>query len=153
MVDIARKSTFGRNFLIVLGGLLFLGGAYFGGKQLYRKYEPMRLASRARSLADAGDDIRAHLTLRRALALNPNDAASVRLMAELADLKAVRMGNVLFITTEPRAEKIRQEEASTPDVLPPAVPVAPAGGPGFGGGGFGMIGGAGVGPALGRPRP
>jgi hypothetical protein len=34
----------------------------------------------------------------------------VRLLAELADLKAVRLDNVLFVTTEERADKLRKEE-------------------------------------------
>ena len=47
---------------------------------------------------------------------------TMRLMAELVDLKSVRMGNVLFVTTEARAEKIRREE---PTPLDPGVPVSP----------------------------
>lgn len=35
----------------------------------------------------------------------------VRLLAEFANLKAVRLGNVLFVTTEDKAEKLRREEA------------------------------------------
>ncbi len=34
----------------------------------------------------------------------------VRLLAEFANLKAVRLGNVLFVTTEEKAEKLRREE-------------------------------------------
>lgn len=39
---------------------------------------------------------------------------AVRLLAELADLKAVRVGNVLFVTTEARAAKMRKDKESTP---------------------------------------
>src|SRR6185369_17926491 len=39
---------------------------------------------------------------------------AVRLLAELADLKAVRMGNLLFVTNDARAEKIRKEEIANP---------------------------------------
>ncbi len=54
---------------------------------------------------------------------------AVRLMAEIADLKSVRLNNVLFITTDERATRIRREEASTPDAVPfaPAWPGAPGG--------------------------
>jgi type II secretory pathway component GspD/PulD (secretin) len=40
---------------------------------------------------------------------------AVRLLAELADLKAARMGNVLLVTTPERAEKLRAEPA---DLVP-----------------------------------
>ena len=43
-----------------------------------------------------------------------NVLTQLRLLAELVDLKAVRMGNVIFVTDPPRAEKIRKEEATTP---------------------------------------
>ena len=35
---------------------------------------------------------------------------SVRLLAEMAGVKAVRLDNVMFVTTEERAEKLRKEE-------------------------------------------
>jgi len=43
---------------------------------------------------------------------------AVRLMAEVAGLKSVRVGNVLFVTTEARADKLRSE----PESAPPAPP-------------------------------
>jgi hypothetical protein len=43
-----------------------------------------------------------------------NVLTSMRLLAEFVDLKAVRMGNVIFVTDPARAEKIRREEASSP---------------------------------------
>lgn len=50
------------------------------------------------------------------------DDASVetglRLVAELVDLKAVRVGNVMFVTDSARAEKIRKEESLSPPNLP-----------------------------------
>jgi hypothetical protein len=59
---------------------------------------------------------------------------SVRLLAEMAGLKAVRMDNVLFVTTEERAEKIRKEEKDMvpnplddPNVIP-GLPKAALGG-------------------------
>jgi hypothetical protein len=55
---------------------------------------------------------------------------SVRLLAEMAGVKAVRMDNVLFVTTEERAEKIRKEEK---DMMPnplddPTLPIPRIGG-------------------------
>lgn len=41
---------------------------------------------------------------------NTGIETAVRLLAELASLKAVRMGNVMFVTDETRAKKIREEE-------------------------------------------
>ncbi len=41
---------------------------------------------------------------------NTGVETAVRLMAEQASLKAVRMGNVMFITTAEKAKKIREEE-------------------------------------------
>ncbi|MBY0524254.1 MAG: hypothetical protein K2R98_12690 [Gemmataceae bacterium] len=60
---------------------------------------------------------------------------AVRLMAEVAGLKSVRVGNVLFVTTESRADKLRAEPESTPPpnspngsgiekVIPPQPPMA-----------------------------
>jgi hypothetical protein len=40
---------------------------------------------------------------------------AVKLLAELANLGSVRVGNVLFVTTPQRADKLRAD----PDLLPP----------------------------------
>ncbi len=62
---------------------------------------------------------------------------AIRLLAELADVKSVRMGNVLFVTTDERAEKIRKEEQQNdpfnPNPLLPPGAVGPGGIGGFGG--------------------
>lgn len=70
---------------------------------------------------------------------------TVRLLAEVGGLKSVRLGNVLFITSETKAEKLRQEERSNPmnpmygglppggaigfGRVPPGIPVFPPGRP------------------------
>lgn len=63
---------------------------------------------------------------------------AVRLMAVMAGLKSVRVGNVLFVTTEARADKLRkeEEEKNRPVSPPPgaavpwnAPPVPPVGVP------------------------
>ncbi|MBI3411031.1 MAG: hypothetical protein HY040_22080 [Planctomycetes bacterium] len=46
---------------------------------------------------------------------------AVRLLAEIGGMKAVRMGNVLFVTSESRADKIRKEEQQMP--VSPNLPV------------------------------
>src|SRR5205814_856089 len=63
-----------------------------------------------RSIKTAGD---AKITLQ--LEDVPLDTA-VRLMAEMAGLKPVRLGNVLFVTTEERAERLKVDA----DLAPPA---------------------------------
>jgi hypothetical protein len=68
---------------------------------------------------------------------------AVRLLAELGGMKSVRMGNILFVTNEDRATKIRKEE-SAPIINNPAEVFLP-GRAVFGGGGFG---GAGVPPIV-----
>jgi hypothetical protein len=46
---------------------------------------------------------------------------AVRLMAEWASLKAVRVGNVLFVTSEANAAKLRAEPELVPAVKPPGA--------------------------------
>jgi type II secretory pathway component GspD/PulD (secretin) len=69
---------------------------------------------------------------------NTGIETALRLLAEMAQLKAVRMGNVVFITDETKAKKIRDEESHqfdnplnphNPGMFPPAV----IGGAAFGG--------------------
>ncbi|MFO0807140.1 MAG: hypothetical protein U0746_00790 [Gemmataceae bacterium] len=62
----------------------------------------------------------------------------VRLLAELAGLKPARMGNVLFITTEDRADRLRDEGGMQPPPMPAVEHIMrninAAGGPGGNGG-------------------
>jgi hypothetical protein len=60
--------------------------------------------------------------------------AAVRLMCEMADLKPARMANVIFVTTEARADKLRDGDSLVPT---PGLPVP--GVPGLGIGGLGGI--------------
>jgi hypothetical protein len=54
---------------------------------------------------------------------NTGIETAIRLLAELAELKAVRMGNVMFVTSEARAKKIRDEEGHQFDnPLNPNIP-------------------------------
>jgi len=67
--------------------------------------------------------------------------AAIRLMCEMAALKPTRMGNVIYVTTEDRADKLKDSEYLVPNPgLPgnPFVPGAPGNGngmifPGIGG--------------------
>jgi hypothetical protein len=66
---------------------------------------------------------------------------AIRLLAELADVKSVRMGNVLFVTTDERAEKIRKEEQQNDPLNPNPLMPGLIGQGGIGGGFGGIIGG------------
>lgn len=94
-----------------------------------------------------------------AVTLDLDDATletAVRLIAEMGNLKAVRMGNVLFVTSEARAEKIRKEEPQ-PMHHPNMPPFVDRVFPGLGGIGGGIIGAPGIAPpaipAPGIPAP
>jgi type II secretory pathway component GspD/PulD (secretin) len=75
--------------------------------------------------------------------------AAVRLMCEMADLKPARMGNVIFVTTEARADKLKDSDALVPTPglpTPGLIPGLP--------GGLGGLGGAAVqNPAVAVPPP
>ncbi len=60
--------------------------------------------------------------------------AAVRLMCEMAELKPARIGNVLFVTTEARAEKLKDGDSLVPA---PAFPNPMIPGMAFGVGGLG----------------
>jgi hypothetical protein len=91
-------------------------------------------------------DTRAHKESQAPVTLQVDDVpldTAVRLMCEMAGLKPVRMGNVLFVTSKASAAELRQE----PDLFPAAqpnvgegVPFLPGlGGPGGFPGGLGGI--------------
>ncbi len=70
--------------------------------------------------------------------------SAVRLLAEVADLRALRMNNILFITSAERAERLRVDADGPVPSGPPSpgtIPNLPIGGPGIGFGGFGGGGG------------
>jgi len=67
--------------------------------------------------------------------------AAVRLLCEMADLKPARMGNVIFVTTEARADKLRDGDSLVPTPGVP-MPAVPGGVLGFAGGIGGGLGGA-----------
>ena len=65
--------------------------------------------------------------------------AAMRLLCEMADLKPARMGNVIFVTTEARADKLKDGDSlvPTPGLPNPGLPgVFPGGLGGFGGAGI-----------------
>jgi hypothetical protein len=84
---------------------------------------------------------------------NTGIETAVRLLAELASLKAVRMGNVMFVTSEEKAKKIRDEEQHQFDN--PLNPNLPGGGGppaiGFGGAFGGLVMPRGGPPAIAVP--
>jgi type II secretory pathway component GspD/PulD (secretin) len=87
--------------------------------------------------------------------------AAVRLLTEIADLNCARVGNVLFVTSDERADKLRKElpPSSNPlnPLLPPRFGIAGGFGGimpgGFGGGFGGFGGGARTGPPVVIPPP
>jgi hypothetical protein len=69
-------------------------------------------------------DPRASKEAQTAITLQLDDVpleTAVRLMAEMASLKAVRLGNVLMVTTKANAAELRAE----PELVPPLKPAAP----------------------------
>jgi hypothetical protein len=65
---------------------------------------------------------------------------AIRLLSEVADLRAVRMSNVLFVTTSEKADKLRPD-ADGPTAPSPINPLFPGGVPQGVIGGFGGVGG------------
>jgi len=63
---------------------------------------------------------------------------AIRLLAEVADLRAIRMSNVLFVTSPEKAEKLRPD-ADGPTSPSPINPIFPGGGPPGVIGGFGGV--------------
>jgi type II secretory pathway component GspD/PulD (secretin) len=80
---------------------------------------------------------------------------AVRLLTEMGGLKSVRIGNVLFVTTEDRAAKLRKENPGTHTPMPFPMGVFPQPGiavPGFPGGGALPVPGGAAGVAPDAPR-
>lgn len=74
--------------------------------------------------------------------------SAVRLLAEVADLRALRLNNILFITSLERAERLRADADGPVPSGPPSpgsVPNQPIGFPGIGIGFGGFGGGGGIG--------
>ena len=71
---------------------------------------------------------------------------AVRLLAEMAGLKPVRMGNVLFVTAKATATELRADPEMTQPTPPIGVPVP------FGNGVIGGFGGA-IGGGIATPVP
>ncbi len=86
MSDLSQKDASSwRRWLIIVGCLISLCGAGYGGWQAYKKWQPERLARQANDLLQKGDIKSAAVAVRRALQISPNDLAATRVMAELTD--------------------------------------------------------------------
>ncbi|HZJ14239.1 MAG TPA: hypothetical protein VFD27_04270 [Chthoniobacteraceae bacterium] len=81
----AKRSSFTRPFRIATASVLILMAAGYGGWQLYKKWEPPRLAKRAQRYLEQGNLADARLAIGQALNINPNDIAVNRLMADIAE--------------------------------------------------------------------
>jgi type II secretory pathway component GspD/PulD (secretin) len=75
--------------------------------------------------------------------------AAVRLMCEMADLKPARMGNVILVTTEARADRLKDGDSLVPNpgLFPPGGFPGVIGGLGLGGLGIGGAPAVGIAPA------
>jgi tetratricopeptide (TPR) repeat protein len=72
-------------WLPFLIGFVLLVGALYGGRKLYGRLEPERLAKRARVLIDNKDYRGALITLSRALQINNNSESATRTMIDLME--------------------------------------------------------------------
>ena len=79
--------------------------------------------------------------------------AAVRLMCEMADLKPARMGNVIYVTSEARADKLKDGDSLVPAPKAPLNPNFPGGNLGFAGGFGGGAGGVVAPPVVVEDKP
>lgn len=87
-----------------------------------------------KALKDLARDTATNLVLDPRVAKKANDAkvtlrldevpleTAVKLMADMADLKPARMGNVLFVTATDRADKLRDADPPAPNPFWPGMP-------------------------------
>ncbi len=85
MPNIDEKPTLPKYIGFLLGAVVVLGVLAFGGWHLYHKWEPRRLAKRAKVLLDQGDVKSAGLTVRHAFSIDPSSAPALRVAAEICE--------------------------------------------------------------------
>ena len=69
----------------IVGGLVFLGLAGWGGLHVFHQWQERHLVRRAAGYLSGGDTKTASLNVRRALQLNPESVEAARMMAEIAE--------------------------------------------------------------------
>ena len=131
----AALAPYGLRFGLTRDGLFVSTEEGVIGRQLRQRVDVdcdgAPFATAAKQLADSTGvnvvlDPRLKDKANAAVTLKLDDVpleTAVRLLAEVADLRAVRMNNVLFVTTPERADKLR------PDADGPVPPSAVAGNP------------------------
>jgi tetratricopeptide (TPR) repeat protein len=72
-------------WLPVLIGMVVVAGLVYGGRKLYTRLEPERLARNAKLMIEKGDHRGAFITLSRALQINNNSRSATKAMVELMD--------------------------------------------------------------------
>jgi hypothetical protein len=84
------QRTFIRLFLAVLGVVIFLVTAIWGGRDLYIRWQEKRLVRRATVDLQQGNDRDANLAARTILEMKPSSASAARIMAQLAERRGER---------------------------------------------------------------
>jgi hypothetical protein len=108
------QRTFIRLFLAVLGLVIFLVTAIWGGRDLYVRWQEKRLVRRATVDLEQGNDRDANLAARTILEMKPSSASAARIMAQLAERRGER-------SALDWRRKVAQEE---PDSVPDALALA-----------------------------
>src|SRR5688572_19659442 len=78
-----RPSRIKRLWPWLAAGVIVVAVLAFGGYRFYKQWQPERLAKQARAYFDKGDFRNGSLCIRNALAINPNNVAACRIMAEI----------------------------------------------------------------------
>lgn len=105
------QRTFIRLFLIVLGIVIFLVSAIWGGRDLYVRWQEKRLVRRATVDLQKGNDRDASLAARTILEMTPSSAPAARIMAQLAERRGDRSA------LDWRRKVAQEEPQSAPDAL------------------------------------
>src|ERR1700736_6628474 len=84
------QRTFIRLFLAVLGVVIFLVTAIWGGRDLYIRWQEKRLVRRATVDLQQGNGRDANLAARTILEMKPSSASAARIMAQLAERRGER---------------------------------------------------------------
>ena len=87
------QRTYIRLLFSILLGIIFLVAFFWGGHDLYVRWQEKRLVRRATADIERGDERDANLAARAILEMRPTSAAGARIMAELAERRGDR--NVL----------------------------------------------------------
>ena len=88
-VEVTER-TYLRLLFGILLGIILLVAFFWGGHDLYARWQEKRLVRRATADIERGDDRDANLAARAILEMKPKSAAGARIMAELAERRGDR---------------------------------------------------------------